>query len=149
MRTVAERFADHRIPAIFYAYSYEVFSSAGLITTGGIIGLPPYHLGDVLGSTWVIYSILLGLFAVTAGATTWVGLANWRKTWQAGVEQLGLWMTAGVSVAYLFLLIRIEERLGFPTTGSCSWKSPSSCWRSHPSSGHEPSASSSADGWRN
>lgn len=107
-----DRFAGHKIPGVFYAFPSETTTSIALVIGGVIVSVPPYYLNTDESTETLLFLIALGIMTTLAGATTLVGMISWRRTWQSGVEQLGLWMTAGVSASYIYLLIV----LGAPPT---------------------------------
>lgn len=97
-----ERFKGRVLPSVLYAFPNEVTTAVGLMATGvwvltvpggGFYRFPLPYLSHA-------FAILLML----CGAVTLWGLVNYRKEWQAGVEQLGLWMTAAVAVCYALVI---------------------------------------------
>lgn len=97
-----ERFKGHALPSVLYAFPNEVTTAAGCIAAGAWVLVVP-------GTGFYQFPVpfLSHAFAVLlilCGTVTLVGLWNYRKEWQAGVEQLGLWMTAAVAACYALVI---------------------------------------------
>lgn len=103
-----DRFRGRRIPAIFYAYPGESMTAVGMIAGGAVLVLPPYPMANY-GGGWDLFIPFMGAYTMLAGLLTFIGLAAWRKTWQSGLEQLGLWLTTGAMTAYLVVLFIVSS----------------------------------------
>lgn len=96
-----ERFKNRAIPAVFYAYPLEAMLAASMIPAGIIQALPPYpHPPQLGGEPMFTLSLICGLYFVLSGTITLIGLGNWQRAWHGGIEQLGLWLTAGALVLF-------------------------------------------------
>lgn len=104
-----QRFEGRRLPAVLYAFPAETMIAAAMIPAGLLLLIPPYPINANTGDmTWIAISILGGVFGITSGLITLIGLCNWRKHWQSGIEQLGLWLTFGTTTLYageIFILL--------------------------------------------
>lgn len=104
-----QRFEGRRLPAVLYAFPAEAMIAAAMIPAGILLIFPPYPINASTGDmTWVMISLLGGAFGIASGLITLIGLCNWRKHWQSGVEQLGLWLTFGTTFLYaaeIFILL--------------------------------------------
>ena len=106
-----DRFRGHHIPGVFYAYPGESMTALGMVGASLILMLPPYPLDGraMFGVDGMWLMMGLGFYSMVAGIITFIGLWNWRKTWQSGVEQLGLWLIAGACATYIYILFLIAS----------------------------------------
>lgn len=106
-----ERFKGHHLPGILYAFPAETVIAIGQIFTAIMVAFNPaaglYYIPAGIART-----LFCGLLFL-AGMLTLIGLAGYRRDWQAGVEQLGLWLGAAATFCYA-LLILVEP--GFNAT---------------------------------
>lgn len=98
-----ERFAGHHLPGVLYAFPAETVIAAGQIFTGVMVAFNPaaglYYIPPGVPRT-----MFCGLLFF-AGLLTLIGLTGYRKDWQAGIEQLGLWLGAAATFVYALLIL--------------------------------------------
>lgn len=88
-------------------------SSVGMFFGGLIVATPPFMVQEK-DPTLIWWPIILGVMTIIASALTFIGLWNYRKTWQAGVEQLGLWLSAGVAASYVWMAAHLGFNITLP-----------------------------------
>lgn len=98
-----ERFKGHKLPGILYAYPWEVITSLAQIGIGLAVVLVPGLRFFQLDSLTI--NLAFAVILVLAGALTMVGLIGYRRDWQAGVEQLGLWLGSAAMFSYALLIL--------------------------------------------
>lgn len=110
-----ERFAGHHLPGILYAFPAETVIAAGQIFTAVTVAFNP-AAGLYYIPAGVARTMFCGLLFL-AGMLTLVGLAGYRRDWQAGIEQLGLWLGAAATLCYaILILINPGSQAMFATT---------------------------------
>ena len=96
-----DRFKDRVLPAVFYAYPLEAMLATAMIPAGIIQAVPPYpHPVQYNGEPLFALSLACGAAFIISGIITLIGLGGWRSTWHGGIEQLGLWLTAGSLILF-------------------------------------------------
>lgn len=97
-----ERYKGHKIPPVLYAFPAETVIAAGLILSGALVLF--YPGSGFYNPPWPWFTIPFALLLVVAGVLTIVGVTNYKSPWQAGVEQLGLWLTATCTAVYSLII---------------------------------------------
>lgn len=98
-----DRFSGHHIPGIFYAFPAECVIAIGQVGTAVLTLTAPGHGFSLIphGAGQVWFAALLFL----SGVLTLIGLIGYRRDWQAGIEQVGLWLGAAASACYALLIL--------------------------------------------
>lgn len=97
-----QRYVGHKLPPVLFAFPAETIIAGGLILSGLLVLFYPgtgFYNPPV---PW--FNIPFALLLVTAGTLTIIGVSHYKKPWQAGVEQLGLWLTASSTAAYALII---------------------------------------------
>lgn len=114
-----DRFKGHLLPAVFYAYPLETMLATAMIPAGLLQALPPYPYPPQYGGEPMFWlSLACGLAFVISGIITLIGLGNWQSLWHGGIEQLGLWLTAGSLVLFTINLNIALSPFVLPVTGT-------------------------------
>lgn len=123
-----DRFKDRLLPAVFYAYPMEAMLATAMIPAGIIQAIPPYpYPAQYNGEPMFWMSLACGAAFIISGVITLIGLGGWRSTWHGGIEQLGLWLTAGALILFTINLNIALSPFVLPVTGTLTLSVAAAC----------------------
>lgn len=123
-----DRFKDRLLPAVFYAYPMEAMLATAMIPAGIIQAIPPYpYPPQYNGEPMFWLSLACGTAFIISGIITLIGLGGWRSTWHGGIEQLGLWLTAGALALFTINANIALSPFYLPVIGSLTLSMAAAC----------------------